>query len=115
MKIPRAALAGMLSLLDEATRDDTTTLLADAVRESGLPQKTVARRMGVTEGRMSQIVNGHLGSSPTVRTLVRLADALGCRVEIKFVPDPSLRPPNFRPVGTCRRPEYPGDMFALAA
>lgn len=48
---------------------------------SGRTQRDLASVMGVTEGRLSQILrNGNV----TTRTLAHLARACGCRVELDF-------------------------------
>ena len=50
------------------------------MRTRGLTQRTLASRLGVTEGRVSQMMHGNL----TVRSLWRLADALGCELRLSF-------------------------------
>jgi len=57
-------------------------VLADAMESSGLTQRQLADRLGITEGRISQIL--HANGNPTVRSLARIADALNCKIKIRF-------------------------------
>lgn len=61
--------------------------LVEAVARSGLSQNEIARRMGVTDGRVSQIVCGtHSGLQ--WRSIERLASALGHRATLVLTPVP---------------------------
>ena len=56
---------------------------------AGLSQTEVARRMGTKPpavARLESVSNTH---SPSIKTLSRYAQALGCRLEIKLVPESS--------------------------
>lgn len=57
--------------------------LAEERKRLGLTQRDVARAMGVTSGRVSQIENGDLEVNE-VTTLARYAQALGGRLRIMF-------------------------------
>jgi transcriptional regulator with XRE-family HTH domain len=57
-------------------------VLADAMERSGLTQYQLAERLGVSEARVSQLLNAV--GNPTVRTLARVADALNCKVHMRF-------------------------------
>jgi DNA-binding XRE family transcriptional regulator len=57
--------------------------LAEERKRLGLTQRDVARAMGVTAGRVSQIENGDLEVNE-VATLARYAQALGGRLRIMF-------------------------------
>lgn len=66
--------------------------IAEAIKETGMSQREIADRLGVTEARISQVVNAT--GNPTVKSLARLADVLGreLRVELahgSHVPDQS--------------------------
>ena len=63
------------------------TSLAGLLAESGVSRSDLAKTMGVSPGRVSQILSGD--ANLTVRSLAAAADALGARVEIKFF-DPAL-------------------------
>ncbi len=66
-------------LVGEAT--DTVAGLLESLR---LPRKELARRLGVSPGRVSQILSGK--ENLTVRSLAALGWALGVRFELHPVP-----------------------------
>jgi len=49
-------------------------------RKAGLTQKTVARRMGVPQSVVARLESG--SHSPTLTTLARYAEAVGCRLMV---------------------------------
>ncbi|KEJ92176.1 helix-turn-helix domain-containing protein [Synergistes jonesii] len=57
--------------------------LVDARKANGLTQKQLAEKTGITQSDISKLENG--GANPSLRTLRRLAAALGMRVKIEFV------------------------------
>lgn len=63
---------------------EATDTLAVLVEESGLSQRQLAARLGISEGRVSQILSG--GTNLTLRSLAGLAWALG--VEFTLCPQP---------------------------
>lgn len=88
----------------EAMEDEFAALdiLLEARRKAGLSQEQVAARMGMKQSSLARIESS-LGSrkhSPSLSTLRRYAEALGCRLEIRLVPRP--RRPNSR--STLTRP-----------
>ena len=54
------------------------------MREDGLTRVDLADRMGVSPGRISQVLSG--GENLTLRTLVCLATALDGQFEVEFRP-----------------------------
>ena len=58
--------------------------LIDARKESGLTQKQLADRTGITQADISRLENGN--ANPSLRTLQRLAAGMGMRVKLEFVP-----------------------------
>jgi len=62
-------------------------LLASAMLRArsdlGITQAELARRMGTSQSVVSRLEN--MDSSPTLRTVVKVAKALGCEVELRFV------------------------------
>jgi len=54
---------------------------------AGLTQAEVAERIGTTQSAIARLESPSSRHSPSVETLQKYARALGCRVEIKFVPD----------------------------
>lgn len=50
---------------------------------SGLTQKQLAEKTGVSQADLSKIENGR--GNPSYETLLRIAEGVGCRVKIQFV------------------------------
>ena len=57
--------------------------IIDARRASGLTQKELSERTGIAQGDISKLENGN--ANPSLRTLQRLANAMGMVVKIEFV------------------------------
>lgn len=57
--------------------------ILDARREKGITQKELSERTGMAQGDISKLENG--SSNPSVKTLKRVAAALGKKVKIEFV------------------------------
>ena len=53
--------------------------------EAGLTQAEVAARVGTTQSAIARLESGTQKHSPSIATLQRYAQALGYRLEIKFV------------------------------
>lgn len=66
----------------------TAEQLRLAMKVRGVTQSELAHRIGVTQGRVAQILSGRTNS--TLRTLYRIADALGGRVVIRVEPFAAL-------------------------
>jgi DNA-binding XRE family transcriptional regulator len=92
---PRAELAR--DLADPAFRaewdaiaDEFAALdrLLEARRRAGLTQAQVAERMGVKQSALARIETSLTSRTqvPSLATLRKYADALGCRLEIRFAP-----------------------------
>ncbi|MFO1281529.1 MAG: helix-turn-helix transcriptional regulator [Burkholderiales bacterium] len=69
-------LSGEFAFLDEVLR---------ARAESGLTQAEVAVRVGTTQSAIARLESATSGHSPSIATLQRYAQALGCRLEVRFV------------------------------
>ena len=54
--------------------------------KAGLTQESVAEKMGTTKSAVSRLESGGK-HSPSVSTLQKYAQAIGCRLEVKFVHD----------------------------
>ena len=67
----------MLALLTQLTNEITWSL-----RERGLTRADLAARMGVSPGRVSQILSG--GENLTLRTLAALSTALDSRFNVEL-------------------------------
>lgn len=58
--------------------------MIDARKASGLTQKDLAERTGIAQGDISKLENG--SANPSLRTLRRLADGMGMKLKLEFVP-----------------------------
>lgn len=57
--------------------------MLDARKEEGLTQKELSIRSGITQSDISKLENGN--ANPSIRTLKRLANAMGKSLKIEFV------------------------------
>ncbi len=57
--------------------------MIDARTSEGLTQKELSIRSGIAQGDISKLENGN--GNPSVRTLRRLANAMGKKLRIEFV------------------------------
>lgn len=57
--------------------------IIDARKASGLTQKELSERTGIAQGDISKLENGN--SNPSLRTLQRLASAMGMVMKVEFV------------------------------
>lgn len=55
-----------------------------ARKASGLTQKDLAERTGIAQADISKLENGN--ANPSLRTLQRLADGMGMKLKLEFVP-----------------------------
>ena len=58
--------------------------MIDARKSSGLTQKQLSERTGITQGDISRLENGN--ANPSLRTLQRLAEGMGMKLDISFTP-----------------------------
>ena len=58
--------------------------IIEARQKSGLTQKELSERTGITQADISRLEKGN--ANPSLRTLRRLAAGMGMNLEIKFVP-----------------------------
>lgn len=78
--------------------EEEHTLVRDmlaARSRSGLTQEAVAERMGTTKSAVSRLESAGK-HAPSITTLKKYAQAVGCDLEIKFVPksSPTRREPD---------------------
>lgn len=57
--------------------------IIDARKTSGLTQKELSNRSGIAQGDISKLENGN--ANPSIRTLQRLATAMGKKLRIEFI------------------------------
>jgi len=55
-------------------------------KAAGFTQEQLARILKTQKSNISRLENVHSKISPTISTIERYARAVGCRLEIKFVP-----------------------------
>lgn len=58
--------------------------ILDARKASGLTQKDLADRTGIAQADISKLENGN--ANPSLRTLQRLAEGMGMKLKLEFVP-----------------------------
>ena len=58
--------------------------MIDARKVSGLTQRELSERTGIAQGDISKLENGN--ANPSIRTLQRLANAMGMVVRVEFIP-----------------------------
>ena len=58
--------------------------MIDARKASGLTQKELAEKTGISQGDISKLENG--SGNPSIRTLQRLAAGMGMRLQLAFTP-----------------------------
>ena len=58
--------------------------ILDARKASKLTQKDLATRTGIAQADISKLENGN--ANPSLRTLQRLAEGMGMRLKLEFVP-----------------------------
>ena len=58
--------------------------IIDARKQSGLTQKELSERTGITQGDISKLERGN--ANPSIRTLQRLANGMGMTVKLEFLP-----------------------------
>lgn len=57
--------------------------IIDARKETGLTQKELSAKTGIEQGDISKLENGN--ANPSLKTLHRLAEAMGKTLKIEFV------------------------------
>ena len=70
----------------EALEPEFTIIQAmiDARKSAGLTQKQLSEKTGIAQADISKLENGN--ANPSLRTLRRLANGLGMRLKVEFVP-----------------------------
>ena len=56
--------------------------------EQGLTQAQVAEKIGTTQSAVARMESGRGKHSPSLATLSRYAEALGCKLEVKLIRGP---------------------------
>jgi DNA-binding XRE family transcriptional regulator len=73
----------------EALHDEFAYLdvVLGARHAAGMTQADVAQRMGTTQSAVARLETGAGKRAPSLHTLQRYAQAVGCRVELRLVAD----------------------------
>ena len=61
--------------------------IIEARKRSGLTQKELSERTGIAQSDISKLEHGN--ANPSIRTLQRLASAMGMILSLEFLPDPA--------------------------
>lgn len=59
--------------------------IINARKNAGLTQKELSERTGIAQGDISKLENGN--ANPSIRTLQRLAAAMGMTLKVEFLPN----------------------------
>ena len=59
--------------------------MIDARKSKGITQKELSERTGIAQGDISKLEN--VNANPSIKTLQRLASAMGMSLKIEFVPN----------------------------
>ncbi len=94
-----------LAIAEETAIAHVALVVAELMEASGITNKELAERLGVTEGRVSQILSAE--TNPTIRTLGRIAGALERDFKLTF-PE---RTPNIGQLEPCSVQE--GDVYTI--
>lgn len=70
--------------------------MLSARTRAGLTQEAVADRMGTTKSAVSRL-EGAGKHAPSVASLKKYADAVGCKLKIRFISQRAKRSPSVRP------------------
>ncbi len=74
----------------DALEDEFAALdvLLEARRRAGLTQEQLAKRMGMKQSSLARVESslGNKKHAPSLSTLRRYAEAVGCQLEIRLVP-----------------------------
>ncbi len=77
-------LEPMSNVTHTAHANEITRVLIKARHASEMTQKELADRTGIAQADISKLENGN--ANPSLRTLQRLADGMGMRLKLEFVP-----------------------------
>lgn len=78
----KMSAGGRRAFVEELAVTSVALTMAEAIHNSGMSQREVADRLGVSEARISQILAAT--GNPTIKTLARLADVLGRELRVEF-------------------------------
>ena len=65
-------------------QSDSLRSFANARKVSGMTQRELSAKTGIAQGNISILESGN--ANPSLKTLKRLADAMGMEVEVVFTP-----------------------------
>ena len=95
---------------------DVGERIVERMDELGLTQAGLARKMGVSRARISQILRGN--DNLTLKSIVAVAVGLDCRVDLRLKPERAggrLRRRDCRPVRPAALPADADALTLLAA
>lgn len=62
--------------------------IIDARKSTGMTQKDLAEKTGITQSDISRLENG--SANPSLKTLQRLAEGMGMTLKLEFIPSSNL-------------------------
>lgn len=83
-KLTGRALEPMSNVPHTVEAEDIIQALIEARRASGMTQKELSELTGIAQGDISKLEKGN--ANPSLKTLQRLADGMGMRLKLEFVP-----------------------------
>jgi len=96
-----ASEVGRLDMAAARLSVQTLTVLNKAVESSGISRRTLAEKIGVSEGRVSQVLNGN--GNLQAATVARFLRAVGYQAQLMAVPCDEGVPPLPSPKRGARR------------
>lgn len=83
-KLIGRALEPMNNVTSAVEADEIIQALIEARRTLGMTQKELSELTGIAQGDISKLENGN--ANPSLKTLQRLADGMGMKLKLEFVP-----------------------------
>ena len=83
-KLIGKALEPMSNVTHTVATDKIIQALIEARRASGMTQKELSELTGIAQGDISKLEKGN--ANPSLRTLIRLAEGMGMKLKLEFVP-----------------------------
>lgn len=84
MKLTGRVLEPMNNVGNVMEIDEIIRALTEARHASGMTQKELSKFTGIAQADISKLENGN--ANPSLRTLQRLADGMGMKLKLEFVP-----------------------------
>jgi transcriptional regulator with XRE-family HTH domain len=80
--------------VEEAVLAWVSLKIAEVMQQQTISQRELAARLGISEVRVSQILNAD--KNVTLRNLARIAHALNCGLKIELIQGAAMKPPRMK-------------------